>query len=75
MADIRDHVLFGLLGLLGAFAFALVGINRGEPVNALWIVIAAIAVLPHRLSLLFAVHRASRHAARPDAAYAGGAPQ
>src|SRR6476620_10915102 len=44
MADIRDHVLFGLLGLLGAFAFALVGINRGEPVNALWIVIAAIAV-------------------------------
>ena len=44
MADIRDHVLFGLLGLLGAFAFALVGLNRREHVNALWIMITAIAV-------------------------------
>ena len=44
MANVRDHVLFGLIGLLGAVAFAMVGIGRGEPVNALWIVIAAIAV-------------------------------
>src|SRR6476620_989436 len=60
MADIRDHVLFGLLGLLGAFAFALVGINRGEPVNALWIVIAAIAVylIAYRYYSLFIARRA-----------------
>ena len=71
MADIRDHVLFGLLGLLGAFAFALVGINRGEPVNALWIVIAAIAVylIAYRYYSLFIARRVMRvDPARPTPA-------
>ncbi|MDP5007419.1 MAG: carbon starvation protein A, partial [Glaciimonas sp.] len=32
------------LALLGAFAFAYIGINRGESISAIWIVIAAVCV-------------------------------
>ncbi|MGH8446090.1 MAG: carbon starvation CstA family protein, partial [Solimonas sp.] len=38
------HAVFILLGLLGAWALGVVALRRGEPVNALWIVVAAISV-------------------------------
>jgi len=38
------HLPWAALGLIGAFALAYVATQRGEPVNALWIVVAAVAV-------------------------------
>ncbi|HEY3616552.1 MAG TPA: carbon starvation CstA family protein [Candidatus Sulfotelmatobacter sp.] len=32
---------WGLVGLLGAVAVGVVGVHRGEPINALWLVVAA----------------------------------
>ena len=33
-----------MIAAIGAFAFAALAINRGEPVNAVWLVTAALAV-------------------------------
>src|SRR5918993_1041226 len=41
---LRSHGPWVLVGILGAIAFAIVATARGEQVNALWIVVAAIAV-------------------------------
>src|SRR5215217_568162 len=41
---LRSHGPWVLVGILGAFAFAIIATARGEHVNALWIVVAAIAV-------------------------------
>src|SRR5918994_5401644 len=41
---LRLHGPWVLVGILGAFAFAIIATARGEHVNALWIVVAAIAV-------------------------------
>ena len=38
-----SHLPWMALGLLGAFALGYVATERGEPVNALWIVVAAVA--------------------------------
>src|SRR5215204_7355674 len=43
-ATLRSHGPWVLVGILGAFAFAIIATARGEQVNALWIVVAAIAV-------------------------------
>ena len=74
-ATIRSHGPWVAIGTLGAIALAIVSIERGEDVNALWIVVAAVADLSDRLPLLQPVHRQERHAARPGAADAGRAPQ
>jgi carbon starvation protein len=37
------HLPWLVLGLVGAFALATVATERGEPVNALWFVVAAVA--------------------------------
>src|SRR5215211_4212844 len=41
---LRSHGPWVLVGILGAIAFAIIATARGEHVNALWIVVAAIAV-------------------------------
>src|SRR4051812_17756122 len=41
---LRSHGPWVLVGIAGAIAFAIIATARGEHVNALWIVIAAIAV-------------------------------
>lgn len=38
------HLVWIVLALLGAFALGYIALNRGEQINALWIVIAAICV-------------------------------
>ena len=38
------HALFGLVALVGAFALGTVALHRGESINALWIVVAAVSV-------------------------------
>ena len=43
MQAIRQHGPWFALGTLGAIALAIVSIERGEDVNALWIVVAAVA--------------------------------
>ena len=36
------HVLWGLVSLVAAFCLAGIAIYRGEPINSIWIVIAAV---------------------------------
>ena len=38
----RHKIIFGIIALLGAIAWAIIAFFRGETVNAVWFVIAAI---------------------------------
>src|SRR4051812_4798441 len=38
----RHKIIFGIIALLGAFAWAIIAFFRGEAINAVWFVIAAI---------------------------------
>ena len=40
---ILGHVLWGLASLGAAFCLAAIALNRGEPINSIWIVIAAVS--------------------------------
>lgn len=40
---IKSIVLWGLISVLGAFGFATLALNRGESINAIWLVVAAVA--------------------------------
>ncbi|WGF88642.1 carbon starvation CstA family protein [Marinivivus vitaminiproducens] len=44
MTAIKQHGPWALLAIVGALALAIVSIERGETVNALWIVVAAVSV-------------------------------
>src|SRR5574337_528542 len=44
MASLSRHALGAVLAVLGAFALAYIALNRGETINALWIVVAAVSV-------------------------------
>lgn len=44
MNQLSRHALFGVLALVGAFALGTVALHRGESINALWIVVAAVSV-------------------------------
>src|SRR3954464_7404900 len=58
-ATLRSHGPWVLVGILGAIAFAIIATARGEHVNALWIVVAAIAVylIAYRYYSLFIANR------------------
>lgn len=43
MSDIVKKVIFGVIAAVGACAFAVVALKRGETVNALWVLTAAVA--------------------------------
>ena len=43
MTRLQNHAIFALLALAGAVALGTIALNRGETVNALWIVIAAVS--------------------------------
>jgi carbon starvation protein len=43
MRNVRTGLTWLAVALIGAFAFAMLAINRGEPVNAVWLVVAAVA--------------------------------
>ena len=65
------HLPWVLVGLLGAAALAVVATQRGEPVNALWIVVAAVSVyfVAYRYYALYIAERVMRlDAARPTPA-------
>ena len=44
MNRIAGHVAWFAVAMLGAFALGTVALSRGEPINALWIVVAAVAI-------------------------------
>ena len=41
---IKQHLIWVLVAVLGAFALGTVALSRGESINALWIVVAAVCV-------------------------------
>ena len=61
-ATIRSHGPWVLIGTLGAVALAIVATNRGEHINALWVVVAAIAVylIAYRYYSLFIAEKVMR---------------
>ena len=44
MGSTRTIITWGGVALLGAFSFAAIALKRGEPVNAIWLVTAAVCV-------------------------------
>lgn len=44
MQRLKEWAIWIAVGLAGAIAFAVVALNRGEPVNAVWLVVAAVSV-------------------------------
>jgi carbon starvation protein len=57
---IRTTLLWAAIAALGAVAFGIVALNRGEPINAAWLVIAAVCiyVMAYRFYALFVANRA-----------------
>lgn len=43
MRNVKTGLIWLAVALIGAFAFAMLAINRGESVNAIWLVVAAVA--------------------------------
>lgn len=41
---LKDYILLGLVSLVGAFAFAVLALSRGERVGAVWVLIAALCI-------------------------------
>ena len=44
MKQLSTHIGWILLSIVGAFALGYIALNRGETINALWIVVAAVSV-------------------------------
>ena len=44
MNRLLQSLLWPALAILGAFSFAAIALNRGEPVSAAWLVTAALCV-------------------------------
>ena len=59
MNKLASALLWPVIGVIGAFAFAAIALKRGEPVSAVWLVTAALAVyfLAYRFYSKFLVER------------------
>lgn len=59
MKNVKAGLIWLLVALAGATAFAMLALNRGEPVNALWLVVAAVACysIAYRFYSLFIARR------------------
>ena len=62
MTKLQNHAIFALLALAGVLAFGTIALNRGETVNALWIVIAAVAtyLIAYRYHSLYLATQVAR---------------
>src|ERR1700741_4010071 len=60
--NLQTKVLWTAIALLGAVAFGIVALHRGEAVNAAWLVIAAVCIyfIAYRFYALFITGRAFR---------------
>src|SRR5215468_4284107 len=68
----QTKLLWAAVALLGAVAFAIVALNRGEAVNAAWLVVAAVCIyfIAYRFYGLWVANRAlGVDATRPTPAY------
>lgn len=56
----REKLIWSAVAIAGAISFAVVALTRGEPVNAAWLVVAAICIyfIAYRFYALFIVSRA-----------------
>ena len=45
MNNSGKYLIWALLSVIGAFALGYIALNRGEQINALWIVVAASAFI------------------------------
>jgi len=54
MSRLRNHAIHGLLAPAGVVAFGTIALNRGETVNALWVVVATYLIAYRYHSLYFA---------------------
>jgi len=69
---LQSKLLWAAVAVLGAVAFAIVALNRGEAVNAAWLVVAAVCIyfIAYRFYGLFVANRAlGVDAERPTPAY------
>ena len=41
MRRVLGHLIWASIAVLGAFAFAGIALNRGEPINSFWLVVAS----------------------------------
>ncbi len=62
MDGIKKHFGWALVGLIGAIALGVVALERGESINALWIVVAALCtyLIAYRYYSLFIANRVLR---------------
>ncbi len=52
------YLVWTVLSVMGAFALGYIALNRGEQINALWIVVASVGLyLSDRLPFLWPVYR------------------
>ncbi|HEY4858632.1 MAG TPA: carbon starvation CstA family protein, partial [Xanthobacteraceae bacterium] len=68
----QTKLLWTAIALLGAVAFGIVALHRGEPVNAAWLVVAAVCIyfIAYRFYGLFVAERAlGVEPARPTPAH------
>ena len=42
--QIREYLVWTVLSVMGAFALGYIALNRGEQINALWIVVASVCI-------------------------------
>jgi carbon starvation protein CstA len=70
--SIQKKLMWTAIVLLGAVSFGIIALKRGEPVNAAWLVIAAVCIyfISYRFYALFIARRVlGVNAARPTPAY------
>jgi carbon starvation protein len=67
----QTKLLWTAIAVLGAVAFAIVALNRGEAVNAAWLVVAAVCIyfIAYRFYGLFVAKALGVDGARPTPAY------
>jgi carbon starvation protein len=70
--SLRDKLIWAGVVLLGTISFLIVALTRGEPVDAAWLVVAAVCIyfIAYRFYALFIANRVFRvDAARPTPAW------
>ena len=67
MMSLVEKLIWTAVAVVGAVAFAVVALTRGEPVNAAWLVVAAVCIyfIAYRFYALFIVDQRARR--RPEA--------
>ncbi len=69
---LRDKLVWAAVAVVGAIAFGIVALTRGEPVNAAWLVVAAVCIyfIAYRFYALFIAKTVlGANPARPTPAY------